>query len=253
MNKSKAFTFMLLSEKSGRHYAAKLSLTALLIMLVAGVGLVVMTVVSITGYLEIRRVNSEYFATIAQQKIELNSLTDEREEAVMYKEWADRIIYRRLHFEDRTGKGSSSSAHASLDGEVPNGAMKTGYRLDVDEFDVRRINLDLDFEVSFKLINRSRGKKVIGYIYIIASNDDVVPVMYDSWPQVEIISGLPNDFKKGVNFSIRYLKGVKGRINQPDIGSKFNRVDLIAYSDDGNIMMKKGFYIERLLKQSPYE
>ncbi len=80
-----------------------------------------------------------------------------------------------------------------------------------------------------------------------------MPEIYESWPKTELVSGMPKDYTQGSSFSIRYMKRIKGRINQPDIGSRFNHVDLIAYSEAGELLMKKGVYIERLLQKNPFE
>jgi hypothetical protein len=172
----------------------------------------------------------------------------------LYKQWADSIIFRRFNYEDVSGKGAADPEKKHNERDLTNKTSLEKKPVDIDEFDVRRINLKLDFEVSFKLINRSQnGKKLSGYLYIIALNTEIKPEIFASWPTADIVAGMPKDYKKGSTFSINYLKHVKGRIDQPDIGAKFNRIDIIAYSDDGTIILKRGFYIERLLQQSPYE
>jgi hypothetical protein len=189
--------------------------------------------------------------TLLEKK--LTDLQQAYEEAELYRQWADRIIYRRFNYEETAGKGAPKMPPSSLDGKVISETQQPGL-LDIDELEVRRFNLELDFDVSFKLINATGdSRKLSGFVFIVASNTEVVPSIYAAWPQVDIVSGMPGDFRKGLEFSIRSLKKVNGRITQPSIGPKFNRVDLIAYSDDGNIVMKKGYYIERMLQQNPYE
>ena len=254
MTLDKDYTIMFLSETSGRHYAVKISLGMLVTAVLVVAGLTVCALLSVTGYIGLSRKTTAYQQIIARQEHDLSELTEEKKEALLYKQWADKIIFRRLHFEDGSGRGNTAAAEGALSGEIPLSGAPHPAVLDVDEFDVRRLNLDLDFEVSFKLINRSgRTEKMLGYLFIVAGNSEVVPQVFAAWPPVSVVSGIPEDYKKGTDFAIRYLKPVKGRISQPDIGSKFNRVDVLAYSDDGKLLMKKGFYIERLLQQSPYE
>ena len=99
----------------------------------------------------------------------------------------------------------------------------------------------------------AQNKKASGYLFVMASNTETVPEIYECYPQTEIVSGLPKDYTKGITYNIRYLKKIKGRINQPDIGPRFNRIDVLAYAEDGALIMKKGFYIEKTLQESPFE
>ncbi len=252
----KEYRLMLLSEKSGKNYSIKMRPVMLLVFFSCCIGIIVMTVLSSVNYVNIYRKNTQSRETLAKLRSELEHLKQENREAALYKKWADSIIFRRLHYNDPDANNSSDDeAGGARAGEISAAAQGTERsQLDIDDFDVRRLNLEYDFEVSFKLINRTQGKKKItGYLYVIASNNDVKPEIYCPWPPVKLISGIPNDFKKGSKFAISYLKHIKCRIDQPAIGSKFNRVDLIAYSDDGNIIMKRGFFVERLLQQRPYE
>jgi len=252
---AKEFTIMFLSKKSGRHFSVKMNLLTMILFAVFLICLICITGVSFKSYIDMLQKNESSRSLVKQLENDVEKLKKVNREAYLYKLWADRIIYRRINFEDATGKGTSGLPTDTLDGEVHEEPLEDMQSLlDIDEFDVTRINLGLDFEFSFNLINRSSGKHTLaGYIFVVASNNEVKPEIYESWPRVENLSGMPKDFKKGTKFAIRYMRNVKGRINQPDIGPKFNRVDLIAYSEDGNIIMKRGFYIERYLKESPFE
>jgi hypothetical protein len=207
--------------------------------------------ISLTNYSRLKKQNSFYKNRVESLQKQMTSLSENSREASLYKQWADRIIFRRMNYEDE-GPGCDNTERLNLrSGEVSGSKIK---QLDVDEFDVRKINLGLDFEVSFKLVNLQRGTiKQKGYLFIVAANRDVIPPVFSLWPTNEIKSDLPQDYKKGLRFSISYMKVIKCRINQTDIGQGFNRVDVVVYSDDGTILMKKGYYIERFLSQSAYE
>ena len=98
------------------------------------------------------------------------------------------------------------------------------------------------------------GRKLSGHFFLIARNDDVIPSIYSTWPPARLgPDGLPLDYSRGSAFSIRHMKRIKGRINQNAIGPKFNRVDLIAFSEGGDLLMKRGFYIDKMLLQSPFD
>ena len=228
----------------------KLGRAIVVLLVLFIVSLICLTVVSLTNYFSLLKQNSFYKIRMESLQKKISSLNEDTRQAYLYKQWADRIIFRRMNYKDSETVKGNEGVSKLREGVVP-GSRK--YQLDVDEFDVRKINLELDFEVSFKLINVQGGnRKQEGYLFIVAGNEDVTPAVYSSWPSVKLKAGLPRDYRKGLRFSIRYLKVIKGRITQPDIGPRFNRVDVITYSADGKILMKRGYYIERFLNQSPY-
>ncbi len=247
----KQYTIMFLSDKNGRRYSLKVSCMIVVLIVLFIIFLAVSTVLLLTSNLSLKKQNTFYENKLGILKEKMISLNEGSREACLYKQWADRIIFRRMNYDVSATGAENPDGLNMRSGEVP-GSKKN--LLDVDEFDVQKINLGLDFEVSCKLINLQRGSvKQEGYLFILASNRDVTPPVYSSWPSAEIKSGLPHDYNKGLKFAIRYLKIIKCRINQPDIGPGFNRVDVVVFSDDGKILMKKGFYIERFLSQAAYE
>ncbi len=191
---------------------------------------------------------------VTKMASEIESLKKENRKAELYKKWADDIIFKRLNYNDIQGRGANAFAKNLLDGPVHDESLKAQRALfSADDFAIRRINLALDFDCTFKLVNTASKKaKQNGYLFVVASNHDVIPPIYKSWPQSEVDTktGLPQEFAKGDSFSVRYLKTVTGRIQQPLLGPKFNRIDLVAYSDSGKIILNKGYYIERMLHDS---
>ena len=151
---------MLLSENSGKHISVKVGLFTLLTAAVFIVCLIGATAVSINGYLEVFQQNKIFKHLVKEMESSLKELKQEKREAVLYKEWADKIVFRRFNYEDITGQGNNFISKDTLDGEIHGKSFKASVpAVDVDDFDVRRINLELDFEFSFKLVNRSQGRK----------------------------------------------------------------------------------------------
>lgn len=253
----KKFTIMMLSENNGKHRSVKVSSFIILWGILFCLGLIFVNAAWLTGHSPIGKLerNISYQALVNDLQDAVKELNEEIRQAVLYKQWAEKILFKRINFKDKSGKGHSIKVKNILDAEINNDGFNPYYSLlDIDNVDVSRINLALDFECSFNLINRSRSrKKLSGYLFIVAQNNEVIPKIYSSWPRVELESGLPKDYTKGMTFAIRNLKPIRGRINQHDIGPKFNHVDVIAYSEDGNMIMQKGFYIERLLQESTFE
>ncbi len=251
----KEIRMMLLSEKSGKSYTVKMHLVSLIAIIIGCLLFISLSFVLAFRYMETykqSRANKQQVNALSER---LESLKKENREALLYNKWADDIIFRRYNYTDKTGREAPAVADSPRGGEALESSERTLHStVDIDDFDIKRLNLEMDFEVSFKLINRTKNhKKISGYIYIIASNSDVKPEIYASWPQGKLVSGMPEDYTKGIDFAIRYMRYVRGRIVQPSIGPKFNRIDIIAYSEEGSIIMKKGYYIERLLQHNSYE
>lgn len=173
------------------------------------------------------------------------------DEAVRYRQWADTILNRRLNSTESAGKGTNLNAEAVRAGAVPGAAGPAV--LDIRNLRATRVNLSLDFLCALDLVNTKRGGLVSGYLFLIASNHDTIPPRYAVWPATPLRDGLPIDHTAGSPFRIRYMKQVQAQFLQPDIGSKFNRIDAVAFSADGTHLMRTAHYIERMLQESPCE
>ena len=183
---------------------------------------------------------------------EVGRLKEEIKGAMYYKRWADNIIYRRLYAGSINGQGSSS-----FDSGIPSGPLKLkpestvidNSLLGIDEFQLKSVNLEMDFELSFNLVNKDRGHgRISGYITIVGVNEEVTPPVYGVFPHINFEDGAPVDYQEGLSFSLKYLRPVKARINQPSIGPKLNKVMVIVYSTEGELILKQGFNIEKMLE-----
>ncbi len=241
------YTVMLLSDKGRTKFSFKTNFFVLFLFILIVLSIIFLSVFSLQKYLLIKTQTREMTVQINNLEKDIEKLSRENRESELYKKWADRIIYRRLQYEFTLDNESiSEEAILATKSTEPNTEDKK--TVDIDNFEIRALNLELDFDLFFNLVNRTQNNRSIsGYVFIVASNQDVKPEIYSLWPQTDHVSGTPENYRKGDSFSIRYMKKVKGRIIQPSIGKKFNRVDIIVYSEDGNILLKKGYYIERLL------
>ncbi|MEI6127139.1 MAG: hypothetical protein WCQ99_11365, partial [Pseudomonadota bacterium] len=213
------------------------------------------SLVSIPGFFYMSQQNLCLKSSIQRLETDITKLGAVKIDSVVYRQWADTVIFKRLNFEDHLGTGSGTKSDTVLEGEIKE-ADRTAAEplLAIEDFDVTRINLSLDFNCSLKLINKSsNNKKLSGYLFLVASNTDAAPALFDSCPPVKLINGMPEDYAQGSTFDIRSMKYIKGRINQQDIGSKFNRLDVLAYSKEGTLLLKKGFYIEGSLQAGSFE
>lgn len=200
--------------------------------------------------------NKSYKNAISILETDMKKLQEDHNDSSVYRQWADSIIFKRLNFEDNImGTGTGNKSNNSSESDVQDvKQFQTDSPLSIDDFDVTRVNLALDFNCSFKLVNKKPGtSKLTGYLFMVASSTDITPSAYITWPQADLENGIPKNYRQGSTFDIRHMKYIKGRINQDDIGTKFNHLEVIAYSQDGTIILKKGFSIENRLQQSPFE
>jgi len=183
---------------------------------------------------------------------DMKQMREEIKEARYYKRWADNIIYRRLYNGSITGQGSSFFSSKISNGSVklkPESTVIDNSLVGIDDFQVKSLNLEQDFELFFNLVNKDRrNRRISGYITIVGMNEEVIPPVYGLFPHIEFKNGVPVDYQEGLSFAIRYLRPVKARINQPSIGPKLNKVMIMVYSTEGELMLKQGFNIEKMLQ-----
>lgn len=249
------FNLIVLSKKSAQKYSLQLSgLFPLMILMFFAVVLLA-TVLSLSGVSILSRQGLELQTTLQDMENQKGKLLNKQQEAALYRRWSENIIFKQFNFTDVSGRGYDILPEIRREGEIDPADDTPGRVLiDVDNFSVNRFNLALDFDCHLDLINRQAGRKTLsGYFFILARNDEVIPEIYRLWPGGDIKAGRPKDYTQGDSFSIRYLKKIKARITQPDIGPRYNRVDLIAYSEEGELLMNKGYYIEKSLMEYPLE
>lgn len=194
---------------------------------------------------------SSLIKRIEHMHTEMKQMKNEIKEATYYKKWADNIIYRRLYAGSLSGQGSatySSGVSSNALQLKPGPAVIDQAVVGIDDFQVKSLNLEMDLELSFYLVNKDKeNRRISGYVTIAGMNEDVIPPVYGVFPRIEFTNGAPVDYQEGLSFAIRYLRPVKARINQPSIGPKFNEIMIMVYSTEGELILKQGFNVERML------
>lgn len=247
------YTIILVSEKSGKHYSFKMRLFVLIILILLFIAMTAATYITTSRYLSLYQKNSALKTALKKTEQSIRNLEAEKKEALLYGKWADRIIYRRTHngekqYSDDTQQQLTPAPAADNESGQDNNV------LGIDSIKITRINLEKDFDYSFRLVNTgSKNIKKSGFLFIIASNSSTRPIHATSTPETALSDGRPIEYKKGFPYSIRFLKNISGRIHQPDIGEKYDLFTVLAYSDDGDILMEKSYHIDTLLNSNPYE
>jgi len=189
---------------------------------------------------------------VGSMEAKMEQMREEIKEARYYKRWADNIIYRRLYAGSIDGQGTSFYSSSFFNESMklkPESTVIDNSLVGIDDFQVKSLNLELDFELSFNLVNKDRGhRRISGFITIVGRNEEVIPPVYGVFPHIEFKNGAPVDYQEGLSFAIKYLRLIKARFNQPSIGPKFNEVMITVYSTEGELMLKQGFNIEKILQ-----
>ncbi len=250
---SREYTIILVSEKSGKNFSFKMRLPIILLLLISLVVFIGLTYFSMSRYVSLNQQNLALKTALDETRKKVGELAIDNSESALYNKWADKIIYRRINNDSVAAEDQGSDN--TVPAEPADNSTKTeSLPLGIDDLNIRRINLEKDFDFSFNLVNtKSKHIKQSGFVFVIVSNDTTVPEISTSFPESKIINGNALNYTEGIPFSIRYMKKISGRILQPDIGEKYNRINMLVYSENGNILMEKGFYIERTLNNNPYE
>jgi len=247
------YTIILVSEKSGKNYSFKLRLSVLIFLAALFLGMIAVTYFASSEYFTLHQKNNTLQAMLKQSKQDIHRLESEKKEAVLYGKWADRIIFRRTHNRNKTSHGIMQQDASAPPPEKHKTEPPRPSILDIDAFKISRINLEKDFDYTFRLVNTdSDHLKKSGYLFIITSSR-IAPQQIFSSPPSELTNGRPVNHEDGAFFSIRFLKKISGRIVQPDIGEKYDLFTILAYSEDGNLLMKKVYSIDPILNRNPYE
>jgi len=98
--------------------------------------------------------------------------------------------------------------------------------------------------VNFKLVNLLPGDAGIGgYVYIMAKNQGSPPRQEWMYPQVKLVNGLPENFKRGQLFLIQRFKPIQGKLTVGSGQDAPTILDILVYDQTGNIMLRKDFEI----------
>jgi hypothetical protein len=112
--------------------------------------------------------------------------------------------------------------------------------LDVDKLSLvpNEGNASVRFQFTLKNIH-PENKTVSGYLFIVLANGSTDPPRLAAYPDVALKEGSPADYKKGTLFSIKHGKTVKGQIDKLEQAVEYDQAWILAYSEEGELLMKK--------------
>lgn len=117
--------------------------------------------------------------------------------------------------------------------------------VDIEKFEIKSLDSENAVEVSFSLLNKTEDNSpVSGYVFVFATNQADKQNVYALWPQTEHVAGVPVDYTDGSQFMMRYYLSKKGEILYPGNEEEFDHFEIIVYSEDGELILKKEVAIE---------
>jgi hypothetical protein len=98
--------------------------------------------------------------------------------------------------------------------------------------------------VDFKIVNIKEGNEPVGgYIHIIAKREGNGAVRNWTYPDEELVNGVPANYRKGQPFLIQRFKPIHGRFHIAP-GSKHPTVIIIlVYNHTGQVILKREFEV----------
>ena len=110
--------------------------------------------------------------------------------------------------------------------------------VDAVKLSLRPANNTVRFQYS--LVNTERGNKAVsGYLFIVLANTSSGSAKFVPYPEVELENGVPADLKKGMQFSIRHGKTVRGSIANVENPADYDQAWIYAFSYQGDLLLKK--------------
>jgi hypothetical protein len=103
-----------------------------------------------------------------------------------------------------------------------------------------------NLRANFKLYNQNRPKGAAeGYVFTIARNTTATPQELGTYPAgLKLESGIPDNYKTGVNFSISGYRTIRARIPLNSDAALLSSVRVLVYDLSGVLILDEEFEVE---------
>ncbi|MCX8043432.1 MAG: hypothetical protein N3B18_04825 [Desulfobacterota bacterium] len=223
------FSLVLISEKSGKSYSLKIQPVILLCIVVVIFVLTVVSVMSSAGYITLCRKHDALLDAYARLERELHRIqkeTQSRTSLQLFPEAPNAAPDKLMQ--------PTSSVKDNQTGTVQNFA---GHYtpIAIEAISVHSTEAGHALRVSFRLLNRTAGTRITGYLCVVAYDDTGG---YGTWPELEVKDGVPREYRRGHAFSILRYKYIEAHIKHAADGQNFTRVAVLVYDEHGNLMAR---------------
>lgn len=99
-------------------------------------------------------------------------------------------------------------------------------------------------EVEFRLVNTQQGEEAVGgYVHIIARAEGDNPKLW-TFPYERLVNGLPENYRRGQLFLIKWFKPVQGRFDLPPHSDPPSSIKILVYDQSGILILEDEFEVK---------
>lgn len=207
-----------------------------------------LSVYLVNGYFKLREANVAQIAKMERLERDLvrstNALSRSKEHIVFLEDY----LLRMERPAEQTGE-SAKSPEKRAEAVAPKSTADRAREQHEETVSIEDLVIEKQggtLAVNFKLVNLLPGDATVGgYVYIMAKNRESPPRQEWTFPQVKLVNGLPETFKRGQLFLIQRFKPIQGKLSVGSGQETPTLLEILVYDQTGNIMLRKDFEIDR--------
>ena len=104
---------------------------------------------------------------------------------------------------------------------------------------------DSKLEIEFRLVNTQQGEEAVGgYVHIIAKQGEGDNPQLRTFPYEELVNGLPENYRRGQLFLIKWFKPVQGRFDLSPGSDPPSCIRILVYDRSGVLLLEDEFEVQ---------
>ena len=104
---------------------------------------------------------------------------------------------------------------------------------------------DSKLEIEFRLVNTQQGEEAVGgYVHIIAKQGEGDNPQLRTFPYEELVNGLPENYRRGQLFMIKWFKPVQGRFDLSPGSNLPSSIRVLVYDRSGVLLLEDEFEVQ---------
>lgn len=219
----------------GRIFTFKISTGLLLFATIFFILYIMVTLFTTNEYIENRREAKRYEEKIARLKVEVEMANRD------IQKYQEDIAFLNKYIEGEMDDVvvSEEIDEDPIEDQPENTAVAANPKpVDIEDLEAERKSSVISLR--FKLLNTlNNDEPVGGYIFVMVSLKESENMERWVYPNCSLEDGLPDNYKKGVRFFIRRFTVIEGDYKIGKETEKALTLDILVYSKDGEVMLKK--------------
>jgi hypothetical protein len=104
---------------------------------------------------------------------------------------------------------------------------------------------DSKLEIEFRLVNTQQGEEAVGgYVHIIAKQGEGDNPQLRTFPYEKLVNGLPENYRRGQLFLIKWFKPVQGRFDLGPGSDLPSSIRVLVYDRSGVLLLEDEFEVQ---------